>query len=323
MQAYIIRRLLLIIPTLLIVTVIVFFTARLIPGSAVEKIAFENVGGTTGANIEDSMQAIRHRLGLDLPAYVQYGRWIRNIVLHGDLGRSLWGAEAPVSEEILNRLPVSFELGLLSMTVALLIAIPVGVYSGIRQDTVGDYVARSFAICCIAFPSFWVGTLILIYPAIWWQWSPPIEYVPFTENPLANLGIFIIPALVFGMSLSGLTMRLTRTMMLEVLRQDYMRTAWSKGLRERVVVLRHGLKNALLPIVSLIGIQLPVLIGGSVVIEQLFLLPGIGRLLLDAVGNRDYTALSGINLFMATFVLLANLGVDILYSHLDPRVRYR
>jgi peptide/nickel transport system permease protein len=209
------------------------------------------------------------------------------------------------------------------MTVALLIAIPVGVYSGIRQDTVGDYVARSFAICCIAFPSFWVGTLILIYPAIWWQWSPPIEYVPFTENPLANLGIFIIPALVFGMSLSGLTMRLTRTMMLEVLRQDYMRTAWSKGLRERVVVLRHGLKNALLPIVSLIGIQLPVLIGGSVVIEQLFLLPGIGRLLLDAVGNRDYTALSGINLFMATFVLLANLGVDILYSHLDPRVRYR
>jgi peptide/nickel transport system permease protein len=320
MRAYLIRRLLLIIPTLLLVTIVVFFTIRLIPGSVVEQMLWENMGGAK--DIVDALEGIKHKLGLDVPIHIQYLRWMGNIILHGDLGKSLW-TSTPVSDEIVDRLPVSFELGLLGIAIALLIALPVGMYSAIRQDTIGDYIARSFAIICIAVPSFWLGTLVMVYPSIWWNWTPPMDYVPFLENPIANLGMFIIPATILGMALSGLTMRMTRTMMLEVLRQDYIRTAWSKGLRERVVIMRHTLKNALIPVVTLIGLQLPVVIGGSVVIEQIFLLPGIGRLLVEAIGSRNYTILSGINLFMATFVLLANLLVDLTYAYFDPRIRYK
>jgi peptide/nickel transport system permease protein len=218
---------------------------------------------------------------------------------------------------------VSFELGLLALIIGQLIALPIGIYSAVRQDTVGDYIGRSFAIFCIAVPSFWLGTMAVVFPAKYWGWAPPIEYVPFFEDPLNNLKQFIVPSVILGMVMSGTTMRMTRTMMLEVLRQDYIRTAWSKGLRERIVIFRHALKNAFIPVVTIVGMRLPLLIGGSAVLESIFALPGVGRLIIEVISNRDYPILSGINLIMATVVLLMNLIVDITYAYLDPRVHYR
>ncbi len=312
MREYIIRRLLLVIPTLLLVTIIIFFSVRAIPGDVISVMASQTEY-TSGLNFD----AIRHELGLDAPVHIQYGRWIWS-ALRGDLGLSLL-TRRPVIGEITPRLPISFELGLLALIVAQLIALPVGIYSAIRQDTPGDYIGRTIAIACIAVPGFWLGTLIMTFPSIWWGWSPSMEYIPFVEDPAGNLGMFIIPAAILGMLLSGVTMRMTRTMMLEVLRQDYIRTAWAKGLEEKVVIIRHALKNALIPVVTIVGLQVPFLIGGSVVLESIFNLPGIGRLLVDTIGKRDYTVLSGINLIMASFVLLVNLGIDLTYAYLDPR----
>ncbi|MBA7586934.1 Dipeptide transport system permease protein DppB [subsurface metagenome] len=192
-----------------------------------------------------------------------------------------------------------------------------------RQDTWGDYIARSFAIMCIAVPGFWLATIIIVFPSIWWGYSPPLTLIRFTEDPIGNLGMFIIPAIVLGMVMSGGTMRITRTMMLEVLRQDYIRTAWSKGLRERVVILRHALKNALIPVVTVIGYQVPIMFGGAVIIEQIFNLPGVGRLLLDATLSRDYTIVSGVMLVLGGVIVLVNLTVDLTYGYLDPRVHYK
>jgi peptide/nickel transport system permease protein len=262
-----------------------------------------------------------HRLGFDVPVYVQYGRWLGN-VFHGNLGQSLW-TNVKVTDGLIGKIPVTLELGILGLLVSQLIALPIGVYSAIRQDTVGDYIARSFAVAAIALPSFWLGTLIMVFPSVWWGWSPPMVYVSFLDNPSGNLQIMIIPAIILGMVTSGITMRMTRTMMLEVLRQDYIRTAWSKGLGERLVVLRHAVRNAMIPVVTIVGLQLPVLVGGAVVIEQIFNLPGIGRYMLAALSARDYPIISGVNLFVATFVLIINLAVDLTYGFMDPRVRYR
>jgi peptide/nickel transport system permease protein len=211
----------------------------------------------------------------------------------------------------------------MGLIIAQLIALPIGIYSALRQDTWGDYIARSFAILCIAVPGFWLATMVIVFPAIWWGYMSPIILIPFTEDPIGNLQMFIIPATVLGMAMAGATMRMTRTMMLEVLRQDYIRTAWSKGLRERAVILRHALKNALIPVVTVIGYQVPVMIGGAVIIEQIFCLPGIGQLLLDATLNRDYTIVSGVMLFLGGFIALINLMVDLTYGYLDPRVHYK
>jgi len=320
MSAYIVRRLLLLIPTLFLVTIIVFLMVRLIPGDIIDLIMEEHMFEEKRGR-EVNIEAIEKRLGLDLPIHVQYGRWISD-VLRGDLGESMW-TNRPVTEELRNRLPVSLELGLLGIIVGLLIAVPVGIYSAIRQDTVGDYLGRSFAILCIAVPNFWVATMVIVFPSIWWQWTPPLEYIPLADNPIENFKQFIIPAAILGMVLSGYTMRMTRTMMLEVLRQDYIRTAWSKGLRERVVIVRHALKNALIPVVSIAALQIPVLIGGSVIIEQIFSLPGMGRYFLEAIADRDYTIVSGINIVVASVVLLNNLVTDMTYAYLDPRVQYR
>ena len=204
-----------------------------------------------------------------------------------------------------------------------MIALPVGIYSAIRQDTAADYVGRTAAIIGMATPNFWLALMVMIFPAIWWGWSPPMEWVPFTEDPLGNLGILFIPSLILGTAMSASTMRLTRTMMLEVLRQDYIRTAWSKGLRERIVVIRHAIKNALIPVVTLIGMQLPLLIGGSVIMENIFTLPGLGHLLLNALKLRDYPVVSGVNMFYASLVMVIILLTDLIYPYLDPRVRYK
>ena len=260
-------------------------------------------------------------LGLDRSMPEQYLRWA-GAVLQGDLGKSLWHS-TPVLQEVLHRLPVTFELGLLALLVALGLALPIGVYSAMRQDTYADQIARSFSILLLAVPSFWVGTMVMVFPSIWWGWSPEVNYVKFSEDPLQNLKQMMVPAIVLGMSLSAVTMRLTRTMMLEVLRQDYIRTAWAKGLRERLVVLRHALRNALIPVVTLVGLQAPLVIGGAVIIEQIFVLPGMGLLMLDAVSQRDYPVVTGVFLVVGVAVMLINLLVDLSYGVLDPRVRHQ
>ena len=210
----------------------------------------------------------------------------------------------------------------MAIVIGLVIALPVGIYSAIRQDTAADYAGRSIAIIGLATPNFWLALMVMIYPAIWWDRAPPLVYIPFTEDPLGSLKGLFIPSLILGTAASATTMRMTRTMMLEVLRQDYIRTAWSKGLRERVVIIRHTIKNALIPVVSLIGMQLPIVVGGAVIMENVFMLPGLGRLMVDALTDRDYPVVSGINLFFATGVVLLNLLIDLIYPYLDPRVRY-
>ena len=331
MRAYLIRRLLLIVPTLWILTTLVFLSVRFLPGDTVDAI----IGEVEAQGVEVDRAAIERMLGLDVPAWVQYGRWIGvlptphwitgesefNGFLQGTLGDSLLGFRS-VEEKIIGRVPVTIQLGVMAIVIGLVIALPVGIYSAIRQDTAADYAGRSIAIIGLATPNFWLGIMVMIYPVIWWGWAPPLELVAFTEDPLGNLAVFIIPSLILGTASAAGTMRMTRTMMLEVLRQDYIRTAWSKGLKERVVVVRHAIKNALIPVVSLVGLQLPILVGGSVIMENIFNLPGLGRLMVEALSDRDYPVVSGINLFFATGVVGINLLIDLVYAVLDPRVRY-
>ena len=331
MRAYIIRRLLLILPTLFLLTILVFLSVRFIPGDIVDLIQANMAGMNTGVDRE----AIERRLGLDVPVWVQYGRWIGGIFRHGTLGTSLMGVQS-VEDQILERLPATLELGVLALLIGLVIALPVGIYSVIRQDTAADYAGRSLAIIGLATPNFWLGVMVMIYPAIWWGWSPPMELIPFTEDPLGNLGMFLIPSLILGTASAAATMRMTRTMMLEVMRQDYIRTAWSKGLKERIVIIRHTIKNAFIPVVTrsagligraaaaqpLCGLQLPILVGGAVIMENIFNLPGLGQLMVNALIDRDYPVVSGINLVFGTAVMGFNLLIDLIYSYLDPRVRY-
>ena len=317
MRGYIIRRVLLIIPTLFIVTVLVFLSVRFIPGDVVDVIQSQ----LNYLNAQLDREAIEEMLGLDVPVYVQYGRWIGGILLHGTLGTPLLGGSS-VEEEILARLPVTIELGVMALVIGILIALPIGIYSAVRQDTVADYAGRTAAVIGLATPNFWLAILVMIYPALWWGWAPPMQLIRFADDPLGNLGMFLIPSLILGTSMSAATMRMTRTMVLEVLRQDYIRTAWSKGLQEKVVIVRHAVKNAVIPVVTLIGMQLPILVGGSVIMENIFNLPGLGRLLLEGLDSRDYPTVSGVNLVFATGVLGINLLIDLLYPFLDPRVRY-
>ena len=317
MRGYIIRRILLIIPTLFIATVLVFLSVRFIPGDVIDVMQSQ----LDYLNAQLDREAIEEMLGLDVPVYVQYGRWIGGILLHGTLGTRLLGGSS-VEEEILARLPVTIELGVMALVIGILIALPIGIYSAVRQDTVADYAGRTMAVIGLATPNFWLAIMVMIYPALWWGWAPPMQLIRFADDPLGNLGMFLIPSLILGTSMSAATMRMTRTMVLEVLRQDYIRTAWSKGLQEKVVIVRHAVKNAVIPVVTLIGMQLPILVGGSVIMENIFNLPGLGRLLLEGLDSRDYPTVSGVNLVFATGVLGINLLIDLLYPFLDPRVRY-
>ena len=317
MRAHVIRRLLLVIPTLFILSILVFLSVRFIPGDVID-VMQGRLGGLGGVD----RAALEQMLGLDQPVYVQYGRWLGDILLHGSLGRSLMG-DWSVEEKILGRLPVTIELGVMAIVIGLLIALPVGIYSAIRQDTAVDYAGRSIAILGLATPNFWLALMVMIYPAVWWGWSPPMRLITFSEDPLGNLGMFLIPSVILGTYLAAATMRMTRTMMLEVLRQDYIRTAWSKGLKERVVVVRHAVKNVLIPVVTMVGLQLPILVGGAVIIENIFNLPGLGRLMLVALNDRDFPVVAGINLVFGTAVMAINLMIDLVYAVLDPRVRYQ
>ncbi len=318
MRTYILRRLLLVIPTLFALSILVFMSVRFIPGDVIDAM----VARSQDPDVLVDREHLERKLGLDKPLYVQYALWIRGILLEGTLGQSLF-EKWDVEDRIIGRLPVTAQLGGMAIIIGLMISLPVGIYSAVRQDTVADYIARTIAIIGLATPNFWLALMVIIFPAIWWGWTPPLEVVSFTEDPLGNIAVFIIPSAILGTAMSASTMRLTRTMMLEVLRQDYIRTAWSKGLRGRIVILRHGVKNALIPVVTLIGLEIPILVGGSVIIENIFALPGLGRLMLLALEDRDYPVVSGINLVLATVVIMANLLIDLIYPYLDPRVRYR
>ena len=330
MRDYIIRRVLLIIPTLFIASLTIFLVVRLIPGDIIDLMVIQIAQEGSVDDLDALRAIIKRNLGLDAPVATQYGRWIGVLpgadgqvsgVLQGDLGDSLTKG-LPVSELVVERLLTTVELGLLALIVAQVIALPVGIVSALRQDTWLDYLARSFAILSIAVPGFWLGTMVMVFPSIWWGYTPPAVLIPLFEDVLGNLEMFIVPAIILGMVMSGTTTRMTRTVMLEVLRQDYIRTAWSKGLRERIVILRHSLKNALIPVITIIGLQVPVLIGGAVIIEKIFNLPGIGRLIVDSTLSRDYPVMSGTMLVFGAGTVLVNLIVDLVYGFLDPRIRY-
>ena len=317
MRAYLVRRLAALVPTLFIASLIVFVTVRLLPGDVIDMMIAQNDIGS-----KVTRQALEAALGLDQPMLTQYAKWIGGILLRGDFGQSLW-QQAPVSDELFARLPVTFELGAMALIVAMAVALPIGIISAVRQDSWSDFIGRSFSILMLSIPGFWLGTVVMVFPAIWWGISPEVRYISFREDPLGNLWQLALPAIILGTSLSAVTMRMTRTMMLEVLRQDYIRTAWAKGQNERGVIIRHALRNALIPVVTLIGLQAPIVIGGAVIMEQIFVIPGMGLLLLEAVSRRDYPIITGVFLLVGLVVMLINLIVDLSYGLLDPKVRYR
>jgi peptide/nickel transport system permease protein len=266
------------------------------------------------------LASLRTQLGIDKPWPQQYWDWISG-VLRGDWGTS-FTTEEPVFSELMRRLPVTLELAIGTTIISLLIAIPVGVISATRQDTPIDYIARVTSIGGLSMPGFWLGTLLIVFPAIWWGYLPPLSYVPLLEDPWANFRQFIFPCLAMGAAFSATAARMTRSTMLEVLRQDYIRTAFAKGLRERRVVYQHALKNAMIPVVTIVGIDFGYLLGRTVIIESVFALPGIGSLTLRSIFQRDYPQIQGNVLFIAVAFVLINLLVDVLYAWLDPRIRY-
>jgi peptide/nickel transport system permease protein len=318
MRQYILKRLLMLIPVLFVISLLVFILMRLIPGDAALLMV---VGGEQSTRDPQVVAELRQRLGLDKPYAVQYLEWIWGILRYGNLGTSFWTGE-PVMAEILRRLPVTIELAIGTMLIAQCIAIPIGIISATRQNTPLDYSSRLLSIAGLSVPGFWIGTLLLIFPAIWFGYLPPPGYISLWADPWANLQQFILPCLAMGVNDGAQSMRMTRSQMLEVVRQDYIRTAWAKGLRERAVIFHHALRNALIPVITIVGIDFGYLLGRTVVLETVFALPGLGSLTLSAILHRDYPQIQGNVLVIATMFVLVNLVVDILYAWLDPRIRY-
>lgn len=314
MARYIVRRLLGMLPTFLVLIFLVVAMIRFIPGNIVD-LMLEGQSGAHSVN----RTLLEHRLGIDKPLAVQYVQYTGG-VFRGDLGHSLWDRRS-VTGMLANRLPPTLEMVGLAVVISLIISIPIGAFSAIRQDSALDYLLRSVSILGLSLPGFALATMVLIFPALWFHWTPPLNYQSFAKDPLANLGQLITPALILGVGLSASIVRLMRATMLEVLREDYIRTAWAKGLRERSIVLRHAFKNALIPVVTLFGIQMAFLLSGSVIMEQIFAVPGVGRLLLDAIGQRDYPIVQGVTVVVAVWVMLINLVVDVSYAYADPRIR--
>ncbi len=316
MQRYIARRLLLTIPTLFGVTFVVFLLVRAVPGDVTDLLA-----GDYGASSPEVKAAIKKEYSLDKNPVQQYVTWIGQ-VLRFDLGESIISGRT-VTSELSNRMPVTLQLSVMAIFFSLLIALPVGILSAIRQDTPADYIGRSIAISALAVPGFWVGLLLITLAGRYFAWGvPPKSYIKLTENPIGNIRMLAMPAFILGAGLAGSVMRFTRSAMLETLRQDYIRTAWAKGLRERVIIVRHAMRNALIPVVTVVGLQLPILVGGSVIIEQVYSIPGMGRYYIASVNSLDYPVIQAINLLVATLVVFTNIAVDVTYSILDPRIRY-
>jgi len=314
-RQYILRRFALAVPTLFLVSVIVFVMMRLMPGDVVLRMV-------EGQAYAPTIEAMRKDLGLDRPAYVQYADWIGGILTRGDFGRSYWTRQ-PIWDEFARRFPVTLELAVLTILVSVVIGIAIGIVSAVRQDSAADYVGRVLAILALSVPYFGLAVVVVVVPAILFKWTPVWTYVPFSQDPIDNLKIMLVPALVFGVTRAGPIMRIMRSALLDVLRQEYIRTAWSKGLPERGIVLRHALKNALIPVISLIGLQMPLYIGGSVIMETIFRLPGVGLFFFEALTRMDYPVVQSVNLIVATMVVGLNLAIDLSYAFLDPRIRYR
>ncbi|MCD8145105.1 MAG: ABC transporter permease [Oscillospiraceae bacterium] len=315
MGKYIVKRILLLIPTILLVCVIVFALMRLIPMDAVAVL--QNKLSASGNYVDEDY--VRALLGLDKPAIQQFFIWIAD-VLRGDLGDSFFD-HTTVNQILASKLPVTLELGILSLIFTNLISIPLGLFCAAHQDSISDYTIRVISTILIAMPVFWIATLVLIYPNLWWGWAPTVTYTPIWEAPIENLKMFILPALLSAMGQAGIQMRTIRTMTLEVMRQDYIRTAWAKGVPERRVMTHYAFRNALIPIITMIGGSVSMMIGGNVVMENIFNIPGLGSAMVSALNSRDYPIVQGCVLVLALFVMVINLIVDIAYKWIDPRVQ--
>jgi len=302
------------IPTLVGVAIITFVVMRLVPGDIV---ALRYAGANVSQDIIDKERAI---LGLDKPMWAQFGDWM-NQLAHFDFGQSLWTGHA-VLDEVWTRLPLSLELAVIATAFAVSFAIPLGVIAAVKQDSWVDYGIRVFSVGGLAMPSFWIGIMLVLGTITFFGWAPPLVFTPFTEDPVANLSQMILPAVSVGYRYSAVSMRMTRSTVLEVLREDYVRTARAKGLRESLVVMRHALRNALLPVITVVSLEFAFLIGGLVVTEQVFNLNGIGKLLVDAVAHRDYPLIQALVLLLSAVFVLVNFAVDMIYMVLDPRIRY-
>jgi peptide/nickel transport system permease protein len=313
MGNYLIRRLLLMIVTLIGVSFLVFAVLRMVPGGVENAILGENAS-------PEQFAILRHQLGLDRPIPVQYLTWLRD-TLHGNLGESLV-THRLISQDIEQRLPVTMQLGVMSLVISLIVAIPTGLIAAMKQDTASDYATRSLAIAFLSIPNFWIATLVITFGARLFGYAPPLTYLGFFDSPIGNLQIIVPPAIILGAGLSGGLMRFTRTQMLDVMRQDYIRTAWAKGLRERTVLMRHAMRNAAIPVITLFGLLVPSVFGGTVILEQIFGVPGVGRYLITAVNERDFPAIQAVVLMLAAIIVLTNLVVDISYTLLDPRITY-
>ena len=314
MRRYIVGRLLLMIPTLVGVAILTFVIMRAVPGDIV---ALRYAGSSVPQEVIDQE---RHILGLDKPMWAQFVDWMTSIS-HFDLGQSLWTGHSVV-EEVQVRVPLSIELAVLATLFAVALAIPLGVVAAVKQDSWIDYAIRVFSIGGLAMPSFWIGIMMVLITLTLWGWAPPVVFTPLFDDPVANLAGLILPAVAVGYRYSAVSMRMTRSTVLEVLREDYVRTARAKGLRETIVVVRHALRNALLPVVTVVSLEFAFLIGGLVVTEQVFNLNGIGKLLVDAVAHRDYPLIQALVLLLAAVFVLVNFVVDLVYVVLDPRIRY-
>ena len=317
MQRYIVKRFLLMIPTLLGVAVFVFLLMRVIPGDIVE-IKFTSEGGFV---TEEVLAQERARIGLDKPIWQQFATWIWGI-MRLDFGTSMWTGR-PISHEIGIRIQLSLEIAILATMVAILIAIPLGTLAALKQDTWVDYFIRVFSIAGLSIPSFWLGILIILFLLIYFHWVPPMFFTPIWVDPWENLSQMIWPAAAVGYRYSAVSTRMMRSSTLEVLREDYVRTARAKGLWERVVIIRHAMKNAMLPVITVIGLEFAFLIGGLVVTEQVFNLNGLGKLLVQSIAQRDYTMTQTLVMLVAVTFVLVNFVIDILYAWLDPRIHYQ
>ena len=319
MRTYALRRLGLFIPTLILTTLIVFVLFFLVPGDAALVILTGEEGA--GAVTDEDIARMRHELGLDRPIHVQYGSWIWGI-LRGDLGTSIW-YQTPVIDELKDKFVVTVELSIFGIAMAFLMAVPLGIISAVKQDTWPDYISRIVSLVGIALPTFWLSILMVYFLAYTFNWLPPLGYATLWEDPWLNLEQLFFPALAIAFHDLAFTARVTRSSMLEVLREDYMRTARAKGLKEMAVVGRHALKNAILPVVTVSGYQFARALGGVIIVETIFVVPGLGRFVIESILHRDFVVLQAVILLTAAVVLTLNLVIDLLYGILDPRIRYQ
>jgi peptide/nickel transport system permease protein len=317
MWKYLLKRFFLMFPTLFGVALVAFVLIRVIPGDVVEL----RYSGDRGAVSQELLDKERARIGLDKPVWQQFAAWIWGVA-RLDFGQSMWTG-APIWQELRLRLALSLQVAVMATVVAVLLALPLGVLAALKQDTWIDYAVRVFSIAGLAMPSFWLGIVLILLLLIVFRWLPPMVYTPFWVNPWQNMAQLIWPALAVGYRYSAVATRMTRSAMLEVLREDYVRTARAKGLTQKLVLSRHALKNAMLPVVTVVAIEFAFLIGGLVVTEQVFNLNGIGLLFVQAVAHRDYTLLQALVMLVASFFIVANFAMDVMYAWLDPRIRYR